>query len=72
MLHKGEILVKDIYYLFTVEDIYREDGSTVEIGSYLECEGYKAVLKYKGPVPPTKGIPNDPVNFFAKIYNLDQ
>lgn len=34
----------------------RTDGSRVEIGCRLECEGYRATLKYIGPVPPTKGV----------------
>ncbi|XP_045187211.2 tubulin-specific chaperone E-like isoform X2 [Mercenaria mercenaria] len=38
------------------EAILREDGSKVAIGARLECEGYRATLKYIGPVSPTKGI----------------
>lgn len=38
------------------EVILRDDGSSVEVGDRLECEGYRATLKYIGPVPPTKGL----------------
>lgn len=38
------------------ETCLHTDGSTVQIGDRLECEGHFATVRYIGLVPPTKGL----------------
>lgn len=50
---------------FEVDEVKREDGSKVQIGDRLECDGFRATLMYIGLVPPTKGTL---FLFFIMIY----
>ena len=36
-------------------EVQRENGTPVEVGDRLVCDGYMATVKFIGQVPPTKG-----------------
>ena len=54
------IVIHFLYYkcIFVVEgmaEVQRENGTPVEVGDRLVCDGYMATVKFIGQVPPTKG-----------------